>query len=138
MKLTWRRLRPGELDHELLWLSVSVAAALIAWFWLSRGIPTPKCVWHEITGVACPGCGATRATRFLLQGAWTDAIRMNPLFVAVACFGVLFDLYAAVVLIFRLPRLRFDSIPEWLGWTARFGIPALIVINWGWLVITKV
>jgi hypothetical protein len=134
----WRHLRSDELDHELIWFSVSVAAALIAWIWLRSGIPTPICLFHEFTGVACPGCGATRCVRDLMKGSWTSAFLMNPMVFTTAFLFVIYDLYAATVLALRLPRLRFDPIPSWLSATARFGIPALILLNWGWLVYSKV
>jgi hypothetical protein len=134
----WRRLRPGELDHELIWLSVSAAGALVAWVWLRSGIPTPICVFHELTGIACPGCGATRCVRNVIRGDFAAAFLMNPLIFTAGVFLALYDAYAATVLALRLPRLRFDSIPTWLGATARFGIPALILLNWGWLVYSKV
>jgi hypothetical protein len=136
--MRWRQLRTGELDHELLWLSVSVGGALVAWLWLRLGLQTPVCVFHEVTGVACPGCGATRCVRFVFRGAWTSAFLMNPMVFITGSIFVFYDLYATAVLALRLPRLRFDEIPPWLGWTARVGIPALILLNWGWLIYSKV
>jgi hypothetical protein len=136
--MQWRRLRPGEFDHELIWLSVSVAAALIAWLWLTMRWPTPVCTFHELTGFACPGCGATRCVRYLFRGAWTAAFHVNPMIFITAIIFVIYDLYAAIVLAFRLPRLRLNPMPSWLGVSARFGIPGLIVMNWVWLVINKV
>jgi hypothetical protein len=136
--MRWRYLRPGELDHEVVWLSVTVAGTLIAWIWLKSGIPTPVCVFHEITGIACPGCGATRCVRNVMRGDLTSAFFMNPMVFITGVLFALYDAYAAVVLAFRLRRLRFEAIPTWLGATARFGIPALILLNWGWLVYSKV
>jgi len=136
--MRWRPLRSGELDHELIWLSVTVTGAVIAGIWLLSGIPTPVCVFHEFTGFPCPGCGATRCVRHLLKGEWTTAFLLNPVFFVTVFLFAIYDVYAAIVLALRLPRLRFDRIPSWLGTTARFGIPALILINWGWLVYSKV
>lgn len=136
--MRWRHLRPGELDHELIWLSISVGGALVAWFWLRSGIPTPVCVFHEMTGIACPGCGATRSVRHAFNGDLTKAFLMNPMIFITGAFFAIYDIYAAIVLAFRLPRLRFEKMPRWLSAAARFGIPALILINWGWLVYSKV
>jgi hypothetical protein len=136
--MRWRRLNPNELNHELLWLSVSVLAAIVATVWLLGGFPTPICVFHEVTGFACPGCGATRCVRHLLRGDLVAAFLMNPMVFIGGLLVVIYDVYAAIVLAFRLPRLRFDSIPSWLGIGARFGIPALILVNWGWLIYSKV
>lgn len=136
--MRWRPLRPGELDHELIWLSVTVTGAVIAGIWLQSGIPTPVCVFHEFTGFPCPGCGATRCVRHLLKGEWLTAFLLNPVFFVTVFLFAIYDVYAATVLALRLPRLRFDQIPSWLGTAARFGIPAIILINWGWLVYSKV
>jgi hypothetical protein len=136
--MQWRRLRTGELDHELIWLSVSVSGALIAWIWLKLGLRTPVCVFHELTGIACPACGATRCLRFVFRGQWMSAFLINPMIFVTGVLFVAYDLYAATVLLLRLPRLRFDAIPAWLGWTARVGIPAIILLNWGWLIYSKV
>jgi hypothetical protein len=61
---------------------VGVAVVVLAHFvnpardqWL------PKCPFHELTGLWCPGCGATRATCALARGDVVDAIRHNVLLV---------------------------------------------------------
>lgn len=42
----------------------------------------PPCLFHEITGLDCPGCGAQRALHELLHGHLVPAIRFNAMFVA--------------------------------------------------------
>jgi uncharacterized protein DUF2752 len=39
----------------------------------------PRCVFHSITGLACPGCGSLRAVHNLLHGEFAAAFRLNPL-----------------------------------------------------------
>lgn len=41
----------------------------------------PICYLHELTGLSCPGCGATRALHELLHGQFAAAARLNLLFV---------------------------------------------------------
>jgi hypothetical protein len=41
----------------------------------------PPCVFHQITGLDCPGCGAQRALHQLLHGNIVAAIRLNAMFV---------------------------------------------------------
>lgn len=41
----------------------------------------PSCMFHEISGLYCPGCGSLRATHKLLHGDLAAAFRLNPLFV---------------------------------------------------------
>ena len=41
----------------------------------------PPCPLHAFTGLNCPGCGATRATRALLHGDIVAAFHFNALYV---------------------------------------------------------
>ena len=41
----------------------------------------PICMFHAVTGLDCPGCGATRATHELLHGRWAAAWHDNALWV---------------------------------------------------------
>ncbi|MDR0520862.1 MAG: DUF2752 domain-containing protein [Planctomycetaceae bacterium] len=40
----------------------------------------PKCPFHLLTGLHCPGCGATRAAFYLIHGQAATAFRYQPLF----------------------------------------------------------
>src|SRR5215472_13657034 len=42
----------------------------------------PVCQFHQLTGLHCPGCGATRALYALLHGDLVTALHDNALFVA--------------------------------------------------------
>lgn len=134
LRIIWRRLAADEPDQELIWLCVSLASLLTAWFWLRLGFPVPRCTWHELTGVPCPSCGATRSVIALLRGKWTAALLMNPL-VFLAAIGVaLFDIYAAVVLAVRAPRLRCDGLSRRSANAIRVVVIAAIASNWVWLI----
>lgn len=132
--MIWRRLRPGETDHEALWLGVSLASLAFAWFWLHFGLPLARCAFHDITGCACPSCGVTRCVRFALGGDFAAAFWINPLAFGALGALALFDLYAATVLTLRLPRLRADALPAWVGKAVRVTAITSIGVNWAWLV----
>lgn len=138
--MCWRRLRPGELDQELVWLCVTVASAVAGILWLRSGLPTPRCTWHDLTGIPCLGCGSTRCVKYVLQGAWTAAFLINPMMFVVLMATAVYDLYAAIVLFGRLPRLRFkdEAWPDWVGWALRLGALALLMANWTWLIVNHV
>lgn len=42
----------------------------------------PPCLFHQMTGWDCPGCGAQRALHELLHGHLVAAIRLNAMFIA--------------------------------------------------------
>src|SRR5260370_29918651 len=48
----------------------------------------PRCVFHALTGLQCPGCGTTRALHHLLHGDVAGAFRLNAMLFFVAPFGV--------------------------------------------------
>lgn len=53
-----------------LWLAAFVAAGMaLAWSgWLEHtGALVPRCPFHALTGLWCPGCGGTRAAMRLLH-----------------------------------------------------------------------
>ncbi len=111
MRFEWRRLRAGELDHELIWLAVTMCAALLALSWLALKLPWPVCTFRSLTGLPCVTCGATRAGLAFFHGHLGTAWQFNPLVFVGLCAIALYDLYAAVVLGARLPRVRV-VIPE--------------------------
>ena len=46
----------------------------------------PPCLWHALTGLHCPGCGATRCAYSLVHGDVLQALAYNPLLVAALPF----------------------------------------------------
>ena len=111
MRVELRRLRAGELDHELIWLAVTVGAALSAILWLALHLPWPTCTFRALTGLPCVTCGATRASLAFLHGNLGAAWRFNPLIFAGICAVALFDAYALFVLGTGARRVRI-SLPK--------------------------
>ncbi len=66
----------------LLWVVGIVAALAAAWLY-GRVDPSspfyPKCPFHTLTGLLCPGCGSQRCLHALLGGDWAAAWHFNPL-----------------------------------------------------------
>lgn len=73
------------------WLPVVLLPILIVLYWYnpSRHDFYPRCGFHALTGLDCPGCGGLRATHALLRGDFAAAWRLNALFVAVAPLALL-------------------------------------------------
>ena len=134
MRLIRRPLIPGEPDPELLWGSVLGASALIGSLWLHAGLPTPLCPLHAVAGLPCPTCGSTRAASALVHGDLAAAVAWNPLMTLVMIGVALYVLYAAVVVIGNIPRLRWTSPSRSESRGIRIGVILLIAINWCYLI----
>ncbi|MDR1480377.1 MAG: DUF2752 domain-containing protein [Planctomycetaceae bacterium] len=63
----------------------------------------PKCSFHVLTGLYCPGCGTTRAVCCLLKGQFLTAFRCQPLFIIL--FPIIFFLTGK-----RLYELIFNTV----------------------------
>ena len=63
-------------------LLVAAGALLLLYFFVEpkNGI-LPKCFFHELTGLYCPGCGVQRSFHALLNGHVLTAIDYNMLFI---------------------------------------------------------
>ena len=133
MRLLWRDHSAKGPDHELIWLAVSVIVLAGSAAWLAMALPWPKCPFLAITGLPCVTCGATRSAIAFLRLDFLLALKWNPLAFVAFCGLIAFDLYAAVVLVCRMPRLRI------VGWTVieknavRIAVISLIVLNWIYL-----
>lgn len=72
-----------EAGAPLIWFGVvMVAAAVLFFFNPGEHSFFPPCLFHQLTGWHCPGCGATRAAHALLRGNLAAAWRDNALLVA--------------------------------------------------------
>lgn len=65
----------------VLGLAGVVGAAVVFFFNPSTHGFYPTCLFHQITGLNCPGCGGTRAVYALLHGHLLTALKDNALFV---------------------------------------------------------
>lgn len=137
MRLQLRPPIPGGRDHELMWGSLLLIAALLGAAWLSLGLPTPLCPLHALSGIPCPTCGTTRAASALLHGDISRALAWNPLTALALAFAALYVLYAAAVVIGKLPRLRWEVSCAESRWIRIFAI-LLIAANWAYLLLRGV
>ena len=63
-------------------LATAVTAALILFFCDPVRVPIyPQCLFHQVTGLDCPGCGSLRAMHALLHGNIAAAVRFNAFLV---------------------------------------------------------
>ena len=87
----------------------------------------PRCMFREVTGLYCAGCGATRAAHALTNLEPGEAFRKNPLLMILLPFlviGVVLESTAWVIGEgYRGPRVR---LPGQLAWS----LPVVIVAFW--------
>ena len=77
----------------------------------------PQCVFHQFTGLNCPGCGGTRCMHALLNGRVLEALNDN-----------------ALIIVF-LPFLAVATTRRWWPWV-HGRPPPLIAPMKPWLVYT--
>ena len=133
MRLPVLRVGKGQIDHELLWLSVSLVSFSIAAAWLAIGLPWPRCAFHELTGLPCVTCGMTRCAVQFFHGHFLDALKWNPLIFTALCGVMAFDLYAFATLTTRAPRLRISFSTRRAKTFARVSIILAFGLNWIYL-----
>jgi hypothetical protein len=133
MQFLRRPLFRGETDHELIWLSVSVVSLVLAIGWFMLGLPWPTCVFHDLTGLPCLTCGATRCVIAFLHGDFAGAWLWNPFAFVTLCGVVLFDSYAFLALVTRAPRLRITFRTQRAGTFVRFVVIGALALNWVYL-----
>jgi hypothetical protein len=137
MQIVRRQLAPGDVDHELIWLTVSLGSLGFAIFWFGVGLPWPRCLFHDLTGLPCLTCGATRSTIAFLHFHFLDALRLNPLVFSTLCAIAVFDAYAIAVLLARAPRLRLAPMSANQKRVLRVGLIAVFLANWTYLLVTN-
>ena len=78
-----------------------------------NGLSLP-CMFRELTGLYCPGCGSGRSVAAILRGDWGEAFRYNPMLFLLGfpSMGVLIHEYIRVV--FAVPGMKPLVPPQWL------------------------
>jgi hypothetical protein len=127
------QLKPDELDHELIWLSVSLGSLVLAAAWFAAGLPWPHCLFHDLTGLPCVTCGATRAAIEFFHGHFAAAGKWNPLMFGFLCALTAYDIYAFAVITTRAPRLRIALVSAVGKNYARAVVIAALALNWIYL-----
>jgi hypothetical protein len=133
MRVVWRRMPAAGFDHELVWLSVSLAALAGGAAWLAIGLGWPQCPFLAMTGWPCLTCGATRATIAFLNGDLLQAFSWNPLAFLALCGVAVFDVYAVIVLLGRRPRLRMVDWARTEKNAVRIAVVCALLLNWLYL-----
>jgi hypothetical protein len=119
-------------------LSLAVAAWIIATFAVH---PNPRdtaeslCLIKQLSGVACPACGTTRATHALLLGHVSESLMTNPLGFVLLSFLVI--VIICIIHDALTGRRWLDAVHARIESTLKQScilIPLIIlaVLNWAW------
>ena len=118
---------------KALFASITLIVAIL-WVWMGERLPIqPFCVFHKITGIPCPGCGGTRASRLLLSGDFTAAIMMNPLSVLICIIIPITTLLLCYDMIKGTDYLSTILKKKW-NKTTFIVVILIIIINWFWTI----
>ena len=83
----------------------------------------PKCLFHELTGYKCEGCGFQRAVYFALHGNFAEAFRMNAFLV----IGL------PLIVLYAFADFTRKSLPRFYGLlNGKFMLSAVFVLTIGW------
>ena len=85
----------------------AVAGAVVFFFNPATHGFYPICLFHELTGWNCPGCGGTRAVYALLHGKVALALKDNALFVVLLAAAGARGIWFAAKQIRRQPAGQF-------------------------------
>lgn len=83
MREAFQTKRSARIIAVLTGAVIAVAAAGYLFFIIRTSI---RCLFHIITGLYCPGCGAGRASYSILHGRFYMAFRYNPMYVTLLPF----------------------------------------------------
>ena len=130
--MRWTPLTVAERQLAYIWGGLALALVALKPLWPVIEPFVWPCLFHSITGVPCPSCGATRSVLALLAGDVSGAVRFNPLVFAATVVFVLGGVIAPLWAWRRGTAPRFNRpLPR----SIRLGLVALILLNWVWLII---
>ena len=88
------------MKKRALWVLAAAFCAAVGLLYLyfteeGAGLGIP-CTFHALTGLYCPGCGASRALRSLLHMDFYRALRYNALFAVAIPFAAVYAIALGV------------------------------------------
>ena len=129
--MTWRRASRRDRRLAQIWASTAALAVVIGYLARDLFSALPPCPFRAMTGIACPGCGTTRAAHAVLEGHLLDALRFNPLiFVAGAALMAL----ALIAPLWIVVTGRVPAFPNAVPVTIRIAAVVALIANWGYLI----
>ena len=107
-------------NNFILSLVIFVFIYLVVSSFLELYIP---CVFNEITGLYCPGCGLTRMLKSMLKLDFYQAFRYNPLMFIFFPF-IIYMIIDYIYCFYKKKKSKFKTLPQWF-WNILFIITIL-------------
>ena len=107
---------------------IAVAATLLLRFPPTQYSFYPRCPIHDLLGLQCPGCGATRAIAAVLHGYFAEALHFNALVTSLLPFATAYGVLCYSRLLQRKP-LRLPQPPPAIIYTALTLAAAFTIIR---------
>ena len=129
MKLLLKKTKVNTLYLAAL-LAILISAKYFSSLYFNFGSDDTICVFKNVFGIACPGCGMGRATVSLMHGDLKSALLFNPfsILLIIVCAWLLFDIFTQKKSFLQLVKRKF-SIAE------QIILYFLLSANWIWNII---
>lgn len=115
----------------LIGLAVLIILGLLYWINPTESAFAPKCIFHCLTGLSCPGCGMQRFLHAFLHGRFAEAISYNYLLVILIPYIILYG-FGKLVLKGDTQR-RWDDILEGRAVTL-----TMVILAPAWFIIRNI
>ena len=118
-------MRSGRFLRILLGIGAPAVIALVCFLVYADRLTVP-CVFYELTGFYCPGCGSGRAVYAILHGSLRESFRYNPML-------YILGIPSSVVLLLEYLRLVFPSLhrkPVFIPPPVVTGCAVLLIAYW--------
>lgn len=130
--MRWTPLSAAERQLAFIWGGLALGLLALKPLWPLIVPFLRPCLFHSITGVPCPTCGATRSVLALLDGDLLGAAALNPLVFAAT---VAFLLGGVAAPLWAWRRGTAPRFARQIPMPVRVGLVALILANWVWLIV---
>lgn len=129
MRLTLKSAR--ATTAEPVGLALLGLALMAGWAWVYvLHLPGPKGLLCSVTGWPCPLCGGTRSALLIQKADWLAALVINPLALLIMLAIVVWGIYASIVTVTGLPRLRIASVTQTEARVIRCVAWTALLANW--------
>ena len=115
-------------------LGIAATVVVLTLLYLFNPVETeyaPKCVFHAVTGLSCPGCGMQRFLHAFMHGNFLEAIRYNYMLIVLIPYLLLFGIERFILIGER--QKRWNSIIE-----GRVISTIMIILAPSWFIIRNI